>query len=127
MEGVVAISDKRGRMVTECRFSLERHHAGALLRAVDDTLRSTGFLQSDVRSIAVVPGPGTFSRVRLGVVTANALAWALGLPLIVHGKRVRIAKPAYGKPPSITMPSSSISERSERRARRVERSETAGP
>lgn len=51
----------------------------------------------------VIPGPGRFSRVRLGVVTANTLAWALGKPLSVRGKRVRVVTPEYGAEPSISL------------------------
>lgn len=69
---------------------------------MDEVLRAAGCTQSDLRVIAVVPGPGLFSRVRLGVVTANALALALGVPLLVHGRRVRSAMPEYGAEPSIS-------------------------
>lgn len=54
-----------------------------------------------LREVEAVPGPGRFSRVRLGVVTANALAFAFGVPLFVRGRQVRIVNPKYGKPPHI--------------------------
>lgn len=102
-EGIVSVGHTRRRVLAERRFALEPRHAGVLLRAVDAVLRAAGCTASDLRAIAVVPGPGLFSRVRLGVVTANALAWALGVPLIVHGKRARSVAPEYGAEPRITI------------------------
>ncbi|MDO8598744.1 MAG: hypothetical protein Q7S02_01400 [bacterium] len=95
--------DSAGVRVAERRFPLGATASGALLRTVHAILKSHGGRQG-IRGIDVVPGPGTFSRVRLGVVTANALAWALQTPLTVRGRRVRFAKPVYGKPPHITLP-----------------------
>lgn len=66
-----------------------------------DALRRMSGVRCQVLGVSVVPGPGRFSRVRLGVVTANALAWALGVPLSVRGKRVRVATPEYGAEPHI--------------------------
>ena len=79
----------------------------------------------DLRLIAVVSGPGAFSALRLGVTTANALAWSLGVPVvelsvdevknndemiksinqILKYSNTQIFKPVvpkYGKEPNIT-------------------------
>lgn len=103
-DGCVTITDAAGVRVAERRFPLGATASGSLLRAMHAILKSHG-RRPGIRGIDVVPGPGTFSRVRLGVVTANALAWALHVPLTVRGRRVRFAKPVYGKPPHITRPS----------------------
>jgi tRNA threonylcarbamoyl adenosine modification protein YeaZ len=69
----------------------------------------------DIDKIGVKTGPGFFSRLRTGVVAANALAFALNIKIVpVVGKidYKKIVKaigtdtvaPAYGRGPSITRP-----------------------
>lgn len=63
----------------------------------------------DIVGIAVFQGPGMFSRVRAGVVTANTLAFSLDVPLwgVKDGRCTFMRKPLlphYGKPPTITRP-----------------------
>ena len=50
--------------------------------AVDDLLAETGLAPTDLTAIAVDVGPGSFTGVRIGVCHGNAMAMALGLPII---------------------------------------------
>lgn len=52
-----------------------------LLPAVDEMLSETGWRKSDLDLIIVGLGPGSFTGIRIGVVTARTLAQALNLPL----------------------------------------------
>lgn len=45
-------------------------------------LKKSKVLLKDLDKVGVVVGPGHFSRVRTGVVTANTLAYALGIPVV---------------------------------------------
>ena len=99
--GIVALVDHRQRTIAARAFSIDPSSPGVLLRAIDALRRARRLHLDSFRGIEVVPGPGRFSRVRLGVVTANVLAWALGAPLVVRGNRVRIATPEYGAEPHI--------------------------
>ena len=56
-------------------------YADALLPAIAGTLAAAGCARGDLRAIAVTAGPGSFTGVRIGVATAKALAWGLGVPL----------------------------------------------
>lgn len=68
----------------------------------------------NISKIAVVAGPGPFSRIRTGVAMANALALALDIPVIPVSEPTadlykiqkksgqKMIKPAYGKPAHIT-------------------------
>jgi tRNA threonylcarbamoyladenosine biosynthesis protein TsaB len=59
--------------------------ARTLLPAVHDALVGVGWKPSDVELIAVTTGPGSFTGLRLGVVAAKTLAYALGAKLVgVH-------------------------------------------
>jgi len=72
-----------------------------------------------IKKIAVVTGPGHFSRIRTGIATANALGYALAVPVVGIRKaakydlakigKIRGAKVAtafYGKKPNISKPKS---------------------
>lgn len=50
---------------------------------------------SDLSEIKVNPGPGSFTGTRVGVTIANALGFALGIP--VNGQRGKIIEPIYAK------------------------------
>lgn len=78
-------------------------------------LKSHGLNFSDLSRIAVKVGPGFFSRVRTGIVAANALSYALAIPVVgvsgsVDFDKIRKAKPkgsalpVYGAKPHITVP-----------------------
>lgn len=53
-----------------------------LLPAVDEMLGESGWKKSDLDLIIVGIGPGSFTGIRIGVVTARTLAQALNLPLV---------------------------------------------
>ena len=50
---------------------------------------------SDLTGINVNPGPGSFTGTRVGVAVANALGFALNIP--VNNKKGKIAVPVYEK------------------------------
>ncbi len=56
-------------------------YADALLPVIGETLAAAGCARGDLEAIAVTAGPGSFTGVRIGVATAKALAWGLGVPL----------------------------------------------
>jgi hypothetical protein len=76
----------------------------------------------DLESIAVVRGPGSFTGIRTGIVTANTLGWVLSVPVrgvqkscALANLRERTARfrsagqfalPFYAAPPHITKPKS---------------------
>jgi tRNA A37 threonylcarbamoyladenosine modification protein TsaB len=78
-------------------------------------LKANKLAMTDVAKIAVRVGPGYFSRVRSGVVAANALAYALNVKIVpvkgeVSIKQIEKASgqgmvaPVYGGKPNITKP-----------------------
>lgn len=66
-------------------------------------LEKEGYKQEDITEVEVNSGPGTFTGTRIGIAIANALGFALGIP--VNGQRNPI-DPIYSAPPSITSPKS---------------------
>jgi tRNA threonylcarbamoyladenosine biosynthesis protein TsaB len=74
------------------QFAVERYqeppaggrpgHARELLGALDDVLKASGAGWSRVDRIAVGVGPGTFTGLRIGVASAQALARSRAIPLV---------------------------------------------
>lgn len=73
---------------------IDRRKAQAVLPMVDDIVKKQSVLLSDLASIRVNTGPGSFTGVRVGISVANALSFALNVP-INHKKRGELAKPTY--------------------------------
>lgn len=60
----------------------EKKHAETLLMAAERLLDSHGLTTADMDAFAADIGPGSFTGVRIGVCSANALALAHGKPVI---------------------------------------------
>ncbi|MBU1036675.1 tRNA (adenosine(37)-N6)-threonylcarbamoyltransferase complex dimerization subunit type 1 TsaB [Patescibacteria group bacterium] len=94
-----------------------------LLGMIDKLLQKNKVSLKSLKCLAVVSGPGAFSALRLGVATANAMAWTLSVPVIElsvsqanshslfkiinqKSKKIKVFKsiiPKYGKEPNITV------------------------
>lgn len=66
-----------------------------LLPMIDKILKKNKVKVGDLKSIEVNPGPGSFTGTRVGVSVANALSFALNIPL--NGKKGKIVLPIYDK------------------------------
>ncbi len=72
----------------------------------------------DIDTVVVFTGPGSFTGLRIGISTANALAYALGVPVLgldeqqwsalpelpSANDRQLLVSPVYGSEPHITLP-----------------------
>jgi tRNA threonylcarbamoyladenosine biosynthesis protein TsaB len=80
--GVTAVAVlEADRVVIEDSTPSEERHAETLLPRIEQCLERAGMGLSDLDSIAVGIGPGSFTGVRVGVATAKGLALATGKPL----------------------------------------------
>jgi tRNA threonylcarbamoyl adenosine modification protein YeaZ len=70
-----------GQLFAEETWDASHRLSEELAERIRTLLASQGETVSDVRSIRVHAGPGGFTRVRIGVVTANTLAFALRVPV----------------------------------------------
>ncbi|HUZ20115.1 MAG TPA: tRNA (adenosine(37)-N6)-threonylcarbamoyltransferase complex dimerization subunit type 1 TsaB [Acidimicrobiales bacterium] len=59
-----------------------RRHAETLHVAIRHVLELAGIAPDALEAIAVDVGPGLFTGLRVGVAAANAMAWALGVPVV---------------------------------------------
>jgi len=114
---------KASKLIAQKRFKAQYQQGEKLLLAIDDLLQAKNYKLKAIKGIAVISGPGPFTALRIGVATANTLAWALGVPIIgiklnefqdldqlaaVAEKKIKkasagkIIEPFYDKEPNIT-------------------------
>ncbi|HXW35661.1 MAG TPA: tRNA (adenosine(37)-N6)-threonylcarbamoyltransferase complex dimerization subunit type 1 TsaB [Acidimicrobiales bacterium] len=77
----VALADDTGPIV-EISTAVGRRHAETLVPAVESACRFANVALSEVSAVAVDIGPGLFTGLRVGVGTAKALGFALGVPVV---------------------------------------------
>ena len=114
----VALVGKKN--VTKKNFKINRDLSEKLLPAIQALLGKSRMIFSDLLKIAVVSGSGSFTSIRIGVATANALAYSLKIPIFQVDSRAVEAtnisnliskmpkmsqiSPIYGGLPNITKP-----------------------
>jgi tRNA threonylcarbamoyladenosine biosynthesis protein TsaB len=78
-----ALYDTTKQSVVSSRLAvMERGHAEAIGPMVEALFAESGFAPSQLRSIAVTRGPGTFTGLRIGLAYAKGMSLALNIPLI---------------------------------------------
>lgn len=123
----LALANLTGETVKTIQKTVRGRHTEIVTPLIDQLLKKTKVSLSDLSGIIVASGPGGFTAVRSGVVVANALGFAYGIPVVgVEGeftgvgdllvsdrfsktlkklKRSRtptLARPAYGAQPNIS-------------------------
>lgn len=99
----------------------EAHRALArdLLKEINELLSSQNMTPEELNGIAVFEGPGSFTGLRIGITTANTLAYSLEIPIVSamgeswiqdaitkleNGENQEIVAPHYGAEANITKP-----------------------
>ena len=90
--------------------------AEKLLPGIEKLLSEKNLNIKKIKRIKVVNNGGSFTSLRIGVITANTLGYALGIPVIdfkqdlarltnflKNKKNFTIIKPAYNREPNITI------------------------
>lgn len=116
---------KENKLKSKLELKGEFHQSKKLLPLIERLLKKNKIKLGDLSGIIVVFGPGGFTSVRIGVVTANTLGFALGIPVagvkkidgdnkkrlirdgVIKLKKVRVGEivlPFYGQEPNITKP-----------------------
>lgn len=91
------------RIIGETNLKAGRTHSRLLVPAVGALLSQAGFQPGDVDAVAVSSGPGSFTGLRIGVVTAKTLSWALGAVLVGVSSLDVLAANAAGFPGSVAV------------------------
>lgn len=105
------------RQLTYSIWQAHRELAETIQQRIDTMLRQQGKQLGDLQGIVVFKGPGSFTGLRIGLTVANALAYALHIPIVAssgegwllaglakltQGLDEQITLPAYGADPHTT-------------------------
>lgn len=77
----VAVASE-GKLRSEVTVEAGRTHSETLLSHIEGALSFAGVERSALRGVAVSIGPGSFTGLRIGLATAKAIAYGLGIPLV---------------------------------------------
>ncbi|MFN5601200.1 MAG: tRNA (adenosine(37)-N6)-threonylcarbamoyltransferase complex dimerization subunit type 1 TsaB, partial [Acidimicrobiaceae bacterium] len=77
----VALGDHRG-IRAHALVASDRRHAESLTPMIQFVVRQAEATMSDISAVAVDIGPGLFTGMRVGIATAQSLAWALDIPVV---------------------------------------------
>lgn len=75
---ILAFIADNGQILIKKKIEAKYKQSEKLLLNIDKILKDI----KDIKGIMVIKGPGSFTALRIGVVTANTLAWALHIPII---------------------------------------------
>ncbi|MFA6428056.1 MAG: tRNA (adenosine(37)-N6)-threonylcarbamoyltransferase complex dimerization subunit type 1 TsaB [Candidatus Buchananbacteria bacterium] len=112
------------KLLKQESIKAKRSQTEKLLPAVANFLAKQKIAWSKVKAIGVVNGQGSFTSVRLGIMTANALGYAFNIPVIQilikeeltpqllkkfiqqtkKAKGFKLVLPLYNREPNITKP-----------------------
>lgn len=67
-----------GEMIT----NLQKNHSIRLMPSIVNLMEEVGIEPNELERIIVAHGPGSYTGVRIGVMTAKALAFALNIPIV---------------------------------------------
>ncbi len=79
---LVALIRSDGRLIRKRILKQAFQQSERLLPMIDDVLRKAKIRLTSLTGVAVVSGPGGFTSLRVGISTANALAFGLGIPVV---------------------------------------------
>ncbi len=119
----ISLLDKDFSIISEKECTLNAELSERLLFEVEQLLKNEGMGKSDLSRILVNEGPGSYTGLRIGITTANFLAFSLGIPVLAYELRPECKKtptdnktasnmdkfinpvlPYYNQPPHITKP-----------------------
>jgi len=74
--------EKDGRCLVEMKQAGNRHFSESMITMIDHYCRLYNFRLTDLDSIGVVNGPGSYTGIRIGVSYAKTLAYSLKCPVV---------------------------------------------
>ncbi len=92
----IAIGTAGGELLASSVTLTDRGHCEVLVPRIADVLAEACLGPSDLGAVAVGIGPGWFTGLRVGVVTAKTLARVLGVPLVAFSSLEAVAWPWRG-------------------------------
>ncbi len=85
-QGKVSVAIKESGQVIKSLSAQNKFGSQVLLPLISKLLDREKMILKDIKGIEVETGPGSFTGLRVGVAVANALGFALNIP--VNGKKI---------------------------------------
>ncbi|MFW5780892.1 MAG: tRNA (adenosine(37)-N6)-threonylcarbamoyltransferase complex dimerization subunit type 1 TsaB [Bacillota bacterium] len=82
MDSIAIALSYNNKAITKTVNEGKKRHNSQLLPAVEEILFENGIDLSDIDAFGVVVGPGSFTGIRVGVATINAMSFALKKPVV---------------------------------------------
>jgi len=82
----IVLKDDKNNMIDQCQDDLRFCQSEKLLQMVDNLLNKNNLNKKSLKNIVVNCGPGSYTGIRVGVTTANFLAFGLDIPVFCDGK-----------------------------------------
>ena len=76
---------KNGILIDLLSNENQKDHAAFLHPAIDSLLKKNALTTSDIKAVAVVEGPGSYTGLRVGMASAKGFCFALNIPLLTIG------------------------------------------
>lgn len=111
----IVLAGNSGELVAERRFDRALALSRQILEELELLFDQASFGLDDLRGVLCVTGPGHFTSIRIGVITANIFAFSRSIPIVgvlsgeeregieklCRGKGVEFVLPTYDSPPDI--------------------------
>jgi tRNA threonylcarbamoyladenosine biosynthesis protein TsaB len=103
--GGAALLEGQGRLLGHLWACARTGYSRRLMPGIDSLLRDAHRKPADLSAIGVTVGPGSFTGVRIGLVTAKTLAQSLGVPLYTFSTLESLARrwPVKGEPIAVML------------------------
>ncbi len=89
----IKLFNTNGSLIDEYEYNGAGNLSEDLLKKINSLLQKNKMSIKDLSTIAVCPGPGSYTGTRIGVTVANAMAISLNIPVVKASKTI---------PPKIT-------------------------
>lgn len=97
---------EKNQILIEKEINSDQILSETLLKTIEDMLSKIRKDKKELTVILVNPGPGSYTGVRIGLTTANLLAFSLNIPISVEKNKLtnflNPILPIYKEPPFIT-------------------------
>ena len=76
------LADSGGKILKQIKAETGNQLSDQLLQIIEDTLKDADLKLSGLTGLIFVSGPGSFTGLRIGASTINALAYSLNIPVV---------------------------------------------